>query len=455
MTSICRQTANAQDYFADGMLHRFEEAGELVVSVWPEPRARLKLAGGRWQETGQQVHSVLAELLEAGRERPPDAPPVPEELPPLPESPEISQVLAMFGGQVVDERVEAIAERNRDAFAAWQRQHALFSLAQTIPEPVRRILYTFSHGQWNILNLLAHCPGADELYASNPTLFFMLAHIKDTREPALRHPMQTARRLLRRPQRQVLEWFGFPPLETVRRSLSRITPAAVGLYEIERLRELIQDAKVRKMLSHLPVINAGVLGLISMFYLHPYLTPCLLAEVAADRTHDRETNLDAILNDSISMSRNTDAVRMPSSFTSMERLYHIHDELMRRCVLSNEKIAEQMYSGTRPDQLPEPPFPGNEVVIPIRTVRDLWREGSEQDHCVGCFASRVLDGDAYIYKVLQPVRATAEIVLHHKTWSLGQIYGARNKPVSPPVVQAVGNAILGPKQHHAQTDLQF
>lgn len=42
-------------------------------------------------------------------------------------------------------------------------------------------------------------------------------------------------------------------------------------------------------------------------------------------------------------------------------------------------------------------------------------------HCVGSYSQTVLKGNCYIYKVLNPQRATLELVRQAKSWRIGQL----------------------------------
>ena len=88
------------------------------------------------------------------------------------------------------------------------------------------------------------------------------------------------------------------------------------------------------------------------------------------------------------------------------------------------------------DDLPPPPFPGTQDIVPIATVTELLTEGAVMHHCVGSYLNQIRAGRCYIYKVTAPDRATAEIVKgSNGDWLPAQIKGPCNgKPGMPTVI---------------------
>ncbi len=63
------------------------------------------------------------------------------------------------------------------------------------------------------------------------------------------------------------------------------------------------------------------------------------------------------------------------------------------------------------ERFPLPPVRGDAVIVPLQTLSDLVLEGRAQHHCVAVHAQDVFLGKVYIYKVLEPQRATLELDL--------------------------------------------
>lgn len=398
---------------------------------------------GGWSSDYIEADIFLNDCLNLVREDPfkEDLPPAP--LPAVPDSPEIRMVRAAFGGQVCVPDERSIEQRKRDSDLA--QRSAMRAFVGTIPPRVRTILECYASRRWNILNLLAYCPGAESLHASNPTLFYMLASYNEFRESAVDADdrYQVVRELICRPQREILAWFGFPATESVRRILARIEPVSLWIYRIEPLLETLHNPVVCKLLRHLPRINDGVLQLVAHANYINYLTPQLLAEVATDTGHNRQSSTGGALRDIIDLGGELDGIRIPAYFTTLDRLRRVHEAVLRQSYFSYDDIIEQVHAGVIPDHLPPPPFPVNAYAIPIRTVDALDDEEMQMEHRVLGYARAVIRGDCYIYRVLFPVRATAQIVRDGSGWRLGHVFGRQRAKIPQPLRLAIADAIFG------------
>ena len=65
-------------------------------------------------------------------------------------------------------------------------------------------------------------------------------------------------------------------------------------------------------------------------------------------------------------------------------------------------------------------------------------EGREQEHCAMSYAKDIANGAVYLYRVLEPERATLAIVRDESgEWRLDQLLRARNEPVTEETNQGV------------------
>jgi hypothetical protein len=73
----------------------------------------------------------------------------------------------------------------------------------------------------------------------------------------------------------------------------------------------------------------------------------------------------------------------------------------------------------------------NQDIVPLTTKEDLRAEGKEQNNCVGSYARKVMGGTTYIYKVLNPERATVAITVGSDGfWRRAELECYCNQPVS-------------------------
>ena len=116
---------------------------------------------------------------------------------------------------------------------------------------------------------------------------------------------------------------------------------------------------------------------------------------------------------------------------SIKSLQKIHDRWTRIFNRMKQNIDDAKVF------FPEAPIKGNQSIVQIMNLEDLKDEGRYMHHCVGSYAKRILAGESYIFKVLQPERATLELIINGKDIRIGQFKCACNNPPSGNAVTAV------------------
>ena len=128
----------------------------------------------------------------------------------------------------------------------------------------------------------------------------------------------------------------------------------------------------------------------------------------------------------------TDTSIPDGGFRSLEHLVRRHDEL----AIQHQRLCEKRLL----DQnivLPPPPFDGTSEIVPLGTVADLLAEGNAQRNCVASYVRRVAEGKCYIYRLLQPERATFSLVRYARNWELGELSGYANSQLKADTRQTV------------------
>lgn len=302
-----------------------------------------------------------------------------------------------------------------------------------IPPDILSDLMRYSNRRWHILNLLARCSGAFDLGHSNPALLYALASNWVFHKPVVTQPIRAARSLMNVNQKQILTWLGFPGTETVRHIMRKIVPASLTVEALLYLRESLHDPDVTKCLSHLDRINAGVLRLVTDQKYRVYLSPRLLNDIGIDHNQDEpHPPFLALFKDTLMMADMVDRKNCPRRFTSLARLYGVHDELSRYVM-----PVVMAKACALPTRLPVPPFAGTDSIRPILTPTELFSEGLEMKHCAAIRAMGVAEGQEYLYRVFSPVRATLGICRHKAGWQPGQLFKECNVTVDPDVRNAL------------------
>ena len=126
----------------------------------------------------------------------------------------------------------------------------------------------------------------------------------------------------------------------------------------------------------------------------------------------------------------------PGPLHSLAAYRRYHDALACQY---NERVADETQEPLDDGSpLPPPPFPGTSEFIPLSAPQEVHQEGVEQKSCVASYLGKVRSGHCYLYRVLVPQRATAEIAEQQPgRWHLVQLAGFKNRPVSQATWQAV------------------
>ncbi len=399
--------------FRDGKLYAFEGRRVVVARTWPDLRAWYKTPARPWRHTRRWADRLVGARLFAPGAAPPAAGPAQDAE---------GQAPAPAG---FDTWLEGVLRAEHGALAAY---------FDAIPGAERREALRYADRRWHLLALFARCPGALELSASNPALAYALASSWVFRRPAVAKPMRAARSLVRRRQREVLGWLGFPPTEAARRILAKIPPPALSVPALLYLRDALGDPAVVKVLSHLPALNAGVLRLATSPRLRPLASPRLLLDLVGDPAQEARPEVFGSLCDTLALARRLGLPERTRPFASLAHLRRIHDDLARR---AGGRDWARLRAGL-PDRFPPPPWAGTAQVVPLRAPEDLRAEGEAMGHCVASLAPEVASGRAYLYRVLAPARAT--LSLRCRTpgdWRVEELRGYGNRAVGPEVRAAV------------------
>ncbi len=395
--------------FKNGKIYHFDKRRILVLQAWPDTRAWRKLPTQGWRHTRKYADQWFSRSLYAKSNSP---------TPPFEDPPDVQagQRLLPFPAWFLAARYEMAA---RGETLAWD------NFFNTIPDDVRTELLLFPERKWHLLNLLARCPGAFDLIHNNPALAYALASNWVFHKPAVLQPMRAARSLVRRKQREILGWLGFPATESGRHIFAKIRPRALSIEALLYLRDALRDAAVRKALTHVPRINAGVLRLASDLRYFPHVTPRLLEEVSQLPIYEEagKSPVD-FLKDILAMAEQDGWRHCPRQISSLARMYDVHDALTRRI---RPQLAKRILDSPLP--FPPPPFMGTRTIQPIQTAGELLEEGDAMRHCAGSYIDSVADGSYFFYRVLEPVRATLALRYDDERWVPDQLYGFHNAHV--------------------------
>jgi hypothetical protein len=93
------------------------------------------------------------------------------------------------------------------------------------------------------------------------------------------------------------------------------------------------------------------------------------------------------------------------------------------------------------------PVPGGAAIQPIMSWLELLQESEEQHNCVFSFRNRILQGAYAVYRVLNPVRATAGLRRTANGWAVDQILATCNQQIRQQDYQVIAGELQGMLRH--------
>ena len=398
----------------DEKLYIFEPTSVLVMKFWPEMRAWRKTAKGQWKHTRKWADKIVCEKdFILGR--------------------------IEFFNQFVGPRYDVLAQESMDW--VYQRyakdQKSLSTAFGTIPSQERQLASQFIERRWHLLALMARCPGAKDLVEANPALAFALASNWVFHRPMVKQPLRAARSLIIKKQVEIQSWLGFPPSETLRRILAKIDPAALTARKLLHFQWRLAHEKSLVMLSHLQRITPDMFRFLCDLDARERIAPRVyhqLAELSDDVSGERSDIYSQWL-DGRNLSR-VFGLDLPSKLNSIQQIHRWHDAL-------SDEHRHRTAGHIRPSLFGPAPFPGNQRIRPILTGEELLEEGEVMKNCVASLHQRILDGNYFVYRVEQPVRATLSIIRRENGWEPCEIKGLSNTPISAPIDHQIFNDLIG------------
>ena len=302
---------------------------------------------------------------------------------------------------------------------AVQRKRAFDAFRFSLPKEVARVLEKFRSHQWNLLLLLSRQRAAVDLAASNPVLAYAVAD-------RLADRPYDPRKVGKMPQRELLKMLRVPDTAANVRILRKIPPESLDRRLLPALLATLRssDSAGLKWLHHVPRVNFGVMRLLLTHEIREGITPALLEEVAAEPTEKYRGNAAAMLSDILVMRSELADPAPLTAFRSLAALRRSHEEI-------SAEFRKLDRLRTAYGNLPLPPLPGiPNKIVPLCTQSELIAEGRDQHNCIASYTAQVKARHVFIYRVLDPERAT--LAIHRgadSNWTIQEIKAKYNQPV--------------------------
>ncbi len=409
--------------FVDGALEIVVGDHRMSIAGWPDPRAReIRRSWRQWGNFSPKFRLVAPyrplKKKVVSRQVKRDA--------------EAGQ-LGMDFGEVAKPQRKQVAEA---LTPAQLRIKAFHGFRFSLPKDVARALEKFRSHQWAPLLLMRYDPGATELMLRNPVLGLALAH-KLNGDTALMASLQVG--TMR--QRDILGLLDLPEAPSVAKWMSKIPPESATVESLRWALRLLRtgEADLKKSLSHLPVLNLGVMRLLSDDDLRAAVSMSLLSEVAESKRENYEARTAARIDQLRELRRQTgDAGILSGPLSSLAALDEAIGEAEQAWIdfqqrgrdEGTQRISETTAAAA--EDFPVPPVPGLAgKILPITSMKELMAEGAEQDNCVASYADRVRGGTTYIYRVEFPQRCTLSLrKADDGVWRVSELEVSENRPAN-------------------------
>ncbi len=294
-------------------------------------------------------------------------------------------------------------------------------------------------------------PEGNDLLYSNPPLSVAMANARvwDTFGLAtVDHPFISV--LLRQRRRKICAALGFPSCERVVRILSKVQPQACYVDLLARVRGAFRNPSLLSILSHLTVIGAVELTVAADLGDCPNVSFTLFEDLVMHFTRETNEEWRSILRQTSNLLQpRPDENRLfewadPSRDEMLTRIAHGDVRKLRsvmhvrrsyyrfwnRLVDLTTFDPSNDYADLAEMQFPAAPLPGIDIIQPIHSGAVLVDEARSMGHCVLDYAEHVAVGCGYLYRVLNPERATLWIARRNSVWGIEQLAGVRNQAVS-------------------------
>lgn len=311
----------------------------------------------------------------------------------------------------------------------------VYHFIRQIPEAARTNILSFNHLQTTMLQLAGRSERALELLYDIPVLLWLIAEKFHHRNWSL----EKCDIVMGKKRKSILKEILNTGTKADIKFLKKIRLMHGEQDELNVIKTAIRQGNQEGQLKHWPAIPVQVVALLQRF---PNLKEASFLRTITEQTYDRIADG---LADSYRICKLWDDIYHMGSVLeiknlaavlnrtkSIDALRKIHDRWMER--LHRRKTIIAGGTSFRP-----PPIPGNTDIYPILTFEDLLAEGKLMHHCVGGYINKINNGTSYVYRVLQPERATLEIIGHGRRLRIGEFRRLYNQSPSNRSYSAVMN----------------
>jgi cell division protein FtsZ len=315
-----------------------------------------------------------------------------------------------------------------------------------VPILARELVDRFGSLRLALLQVLRRFPQeAADLLRSAPALAWMVA----LERGRTGRPWDEVGLLLRLPRVEMLHRIGALASPTAVRCLSKVRPESWSYSEARTLWKALHTPQVFEGLRHQAEIRVPLLR---VAFEAPELLGCpIFTELAAAHAEQpgRVATAKQLFRDTLALGAQLGIGNCRRLLVHCRNIAHM-EELHRRwtdrvnqwlprevtgpcsgavlvAMAAMAALETEARPRAEPLAFPPPPLPVTATIIPIQTEADLRDEGRAMGHCAASYLRRILARECFLYRVLEPERATLEVGISSSgELSLAQLKLARN-----------------------------
>lgn len=297
-------------------------------------------------------------------------------------------------------------------------------LISGIPKDIRQAVKPISYLQFSLLQYSCQSRQLQELLLSSPILAWFIVCKLEMENWSV----QYKNKLLCNKQRDILNVVAGVSEKADIKFLRKVELLNGTKQEQGIVISALQEPSLKRSVRNLQSVPVALLAILLKlpFLRESSMIPFIIEEGNFINVGDALSRLGTIetcWNDGVRLAQtlNFDAESALRSCRTEGDLWHLHGRWCQRINDNEELLA------VNDEEFPDPPFADTDDIKAIRTPGELFTEGRDMHHCVAAYAQEVLTGQCYIYRVLQPDRATLELRMETGQWQIGQFKLANNE----------------------------
>lgn len=310
----------------------------------------------------------------------------------------------------------------------------------SIPRDIRDVLEKkFYRWRLPLIRLCKACPEAIDLLKNNPILLWVVWSKAQKEELTLLE----IQRVLRLKQKDILERAGFVASNSAVSIMKRIYFEDFEENGAKTINLIFSNKEIIDGLRHVKNPDLFVLEQLVNW---PWVAgkPILRCFEKREDTHE-SANLISLIHDCVRIcdALGYEVAEEIGYCSNVVQLVRKHDRLAeedreRRVRIEQRRLLDK--DGKRAiEKFPEPPFPGNDSIMPLCSIAALLKEGEIMKHCIATYLDDIYDGKYYVFHMEKPQILTIGIQIKKDKYRLSQIKGYRNSEATQEALAIIHN----------------